>query len=80
MGQDPLTDEEHETRAMLLGWRYIPAHGYYINYDEYDPTAGKGLNMYRRYDAITMEPLDRLEVIRRTDEAFKERYYDRAIR
>lgn len=72
---DPFTDEEHRARAMLLGWKYVRYAGYYVNMYEQDPTSVIPI-AFRRYDAITMEPLDRAEVIIRTDAANnKRRWY-----
>lgn len=74
---DPLTDEEHEARCMLLGrnWMYRPTRGYYVD------MSGPMDKGFERLDCITLEPLGTEEWSRRINAASsKERYYDRAIR
>lgn len=72
---DPLSDEEHETRAMLLGWIYIPKHGYYRD------DRGAALRS-PRYDVITLEEVPTEEVTERQNSykvTQRERYYARTV-
>lgn len=57
-----MTDDEHITRAMLLGMRYIEPYGFYTTSkpgdSAYDPRI-------KRLDATTLQPISLDEVLKR---------------
>lgn len=70
---DPLTDEEHYARAMLLGMTYRASMGYYVDHRRTNKTGG-----FLCVDVITLQALERNEK-RERFKSDKERYYDRAV-
>lgn len=67
-----MTEEERVARAMLLGWRYVPKMGYYIDPDSTYENNGV---IHMRYDANTLEPLTFAEVMARDSDKERVQYY-----
>jgi hypothetical protein len=71
-----MTREEHKARAMLLGWKHIAHHHYYVDFNNHYPASYLGL----RYDEDTLELLSEEEFKARMEPEFRDEFNDNTRR